>query len=177
MINAEEYGRALFLLSEEVGTADTVIAEIDEVSALIGENDGYARLLDTPALPKEERLRLIDEAFSAFDTHLVNTIKILCESRSVRLYDKLARAYHAAYDDARGIIRAEAVSAQPMTSEQITAMTKKLESMTKKRVILSNRVDPDILGGVRLSYSGIQIDGSLKTRLEGFKDSLRSLVL
>ena len=177
MINAEEYGKALFLLTEEESVTDTVIAEIDEVSALIGENEGYAKLLDTPSLPKEERLRLIDEAFSSFNIYLVNTVKILCESRSVRLFDKLVAAYHTAYDEVRGIIRAEAVSAHPMTDEQIAAMTKKLEAMTKKSVIISNKVDPDILGGVRLSYSGIQLDGSLKTRLEGFRDSLKSVVL
>ena len=177
MINAAEYGKALFLLTEEVGSTDTVLAEIDEVSALIGGNDGYARLLDTPALPKEERLALIDGAFSAYDEYLVNTMKILCEARSVRVFDKLALAYHTAYDEARGIIRAEAVSAQPMTEEQISSMQARLSSLTKKTVLITNKVDPSVLGGVRLSYSGIQLDGTLKTRLEGFKESLRSVVL
>ena len=60
---------------------------------------------------------------------------------------------------------------------QIKAMTAKLISLTGKKIVLKNTVDPGILGGVKLRYSGIQLDGSVKTRLDGFEKSLKSVVL
>ena len=49
--------------------------------------------------------------------------------------------------------------------------------MTGKKIILKNTVKPEILGGVMLRYSGIQLDGSVKARLDGFAKSLKNLNL
>ena len=42
---------------------------------------------------------------------------------------------------------------------------------------MSNRVDPDILGGVRLDYDGKQMDDTLAHRLESIRTMLSSSVL
>ena len=49
--------------------------------------------------------------------------------------------------------------------------------MTGKKIILKNTVKPEILGGVMLRYSGIQLDGSVKSRLDAFERSLKNLNL
>ena len=49
--------------------------------------------------------------------------------------------------------------------------------MTGKKIILTNTVKPEILGGVMLRYSGIQLDGSVKSRLDAFSRSLKNLNL
>jgi len=77
MTNAKEYGRALFLLSEEDGTTAAVAEELDAVRKILREHPRYEKLLDTPALSKEEKLLLIDRAFSSLNENLVNLLKIL----------------------------------------------------------------------------------------------------
>ena len=85
MNGALEYARALFMLSEEVGTADAVADDARTVLSALSENEGYTDLLDTPALPTEKRLSLIGEAFASLDKNLVNLIKILADhSRGTR---------------------------------------------------------------------------------------------
>ena len=53
----------------------------------------------------------------------------------------------------------------------------KLSAMTGKKIILKNTISPEILGGVKLRYSGIQLDGSVKTRLDKFEASLKNTVI
>ncbi len=177
MINAHEYAKALFLITEEEGVTDAVFEDICLAKKVIGENPAYATLLDTPALPKSERLSLVDGAFSALDPNLENLIKILCEKHSVYALSKVADAYSALYDEARGIERVLAVSAVPMTQDQLSALNKKLTGITGKTVLITNSVDPSILGGVKLRYSGVQLDGSVKTRLDSFEEKLKALVI
>ena len=57
------------------------------------------------------------------------------------------------------------------------AIAKKLSDMTGKKVIVKNTVDPEILGGIKLRYLGTQIDGSIKTRLDGFAEGLKNIVI
>ena len=64
-----------------------------------------------------------------------------------------------------------------MTGKQVEAMKSKLGSITGKTIILKNTIDPSIIGGVKLRYSGIQLDSSIKTRLERFEHALKSVVL
>ncbi len=177
MTGAYEYARALFMISEEERSSDKVMADVRVAKKAFTSNPDYADLLDTPALSKSERLELIDKAFASLDGSLVNLIKILAEKRLSYLFPKLADEYSALYDESRGILRAEAVSAVPLTEKQSAALTKKLASLTGKTVILSNTTDKSILGGIVLRYSGIQLDGSVKTRLDKFESALKSAVI
>ena len=72
MIGAKEYAKALFLLSEEEGSSERILDELNMLSSLMEENPEYSKLLDTPALPKEERLGLVNEALSSLDENLLN---------------------------------------------------------------------------------------------------------
>ena len=177
MTGAYEYARALFMISEEEHCSDKMRADVEIARDSFLKNPDYSRLLDTPALPKDERLRLIDEAFSSLNPSLVNLIKILSEMRLSYIFPKLAEEYFALYDESRGILRAEAVTATALTDSEKNALTRKLSAMTGKTVVLSNTVDASILGGVKLRYGGIQLDGSVKQRLDKFESALKSTVV
>ena len=101
----------------------------------------------------------------------------MTERRSVRLFVKAAEEFYSLYDDSRGILRVEAVTAVPLTEGQRKNMTAKLGASLGKTVILLNTVDPSILGGVKLRYSGTQLDGSVKTRLDKFEAALKNTVI
>lgn len=177
MVNASEYGRALFMLTEETARTEIAVNDIKAVQKVLSENPEYVKLLDTPALPKEEKLLLIDKAFSKVDIYLVNLIKILCESHSVYMFDKTAETFFELYDEARGIERVEAVTAIPLSEEQKKKLASKLAAITGKQIIIKNTVSKEILGGIQIRYSGKQIDGSVKTRLDSFEKSLKKIVI
>ena len=177
MIDAIEYGRALFELCEEAGKTETALTELDLAVKAFGENPSYCKLLDTPALSKDEKLLLVSKAFGEADEYVLNFIKILCERHSVYLFPKTVDAFKAFYDESRGIERVEAVTAISMNNAQIKALTDKLEAKTGKKIIVSNKVDKSILGGVIIRYSGIQLDGSVKTRLDEFGKTLSNIVM
>ena len=177
MIDAKEYGRALFLITEEENLSDKVLADVKTAEKSLRLNPEYVKLLDSPAIPKEERVALADKAFGSLNVNLLNLIKILIEKRDVRYFNKVAEEYYLLYDSSRGILRVEAVTAIPLTDSQRDAMTKKLSSSLNKTVILSNTVDKTTLGGVKIRYSGVQLDGSVKTRLDKFESALKNSVI
>ena len=67
MIDVREYGRSLFELAEEGGVADAVALDVAVVKSVFADNPAYLKLLDTPALTKEERTGLIDSAVSGLN--------------------------------------------------------------------------------------------------------------
>lgn len=174
---AEGYGRAYFLLAEECGNTESARADVLTLSEVLKRDPDYTRLLDTPALPKEERIGLIDSALTGLDPYLVNLVKLLSERRAAYLLPVVLATFLAEYDRSRGIERVDAITAVPMTDGQIAALTAKLTALTGKTVIIRNTTDPTILGGVKLRYMGVQLDGSLKSRLTALEKSLRSAIV
>ena len=177
MIDAKEYGKALFLLTEQEETTAAVAEELEAVREILRENPRYEKLLDTPALSKDEKLLLIDRAFSSLNENLVNLVKILCEKHSVYQLTRIAGVYASLCDEARGIERGERRTAIAMNEKQMNALTAKLSAMTGKTVIVRNTVDPSILGGAVLRFAGKQFDGSVKARLSALEKSLKEIVL
>ena len=177
MIDVKEYARALFLLTEESGTTAAALNDTELVLAAMKGNPSYAKLLDTPALPTAVKTRLIDEAFAVIDHSVRNLIKLLCERHAVHDTVKVMEAYRALCDEAFGVLRVEAITVVPMKSAQTDALKKKLTQMTGKKVIIRNTVDQTILGGMKLRYAGVQIDGSLRSRLDTLESNLKEIVI
>ena len=177
MAVSNEYGKALFMLSEESGNTEKLLLDVKLANEIFLKNPEYVKLLDTPAITKAEKLALVDEAFTSLDESVKNLIKILCERHSVFSFGEIAKTYFALYDESRGIEHVEAVTAIAMTKTQLNAMKAKLAKITGKHIIIKNTVDPTILGGVKIRYSGIQLDGSVKTRLDKFEEGLKNTVI
>lgn len=177
MINAIEYGRALFLLTEEVGSTEKVREDVTVLIAAIKENPDIIKLLDTPAVSKAERLSVIDKILATLDVNLCSLVKMLAEKREAHSLIKVLEAYLAVYDESRGIERVEAVTAIPLSDEQSERLRKRLEKKTGKTIVITNTVDPTILGGIKLRYMGIQLDGSLKSRLDSFEKVLTETII
>ena len=172
-MNPIEYGKALFLLSEEEGLTERIQSEGQSVVQLLSDNPKYITLLDTPALSTAEKNRLLDEAFSPFHEYLLNFMKILVSKRSVYLFARAYDAFCDAYDTKHNILHAKAVTAVPLDEKQHAAITKKLSSITQKNVVMENIVDPSIVGGIRLQYDGKQLDSSLRAQLDALHKSLK----
>ncbi len=177
MTDLSNYAEALFLIAEEDGCLDLVQSELCGVKAIIEENPDYTNILDTPALPKEERLRLVEEAFSSLSENVKNLIKILTEKRETHAFGRLYSDFLALYNKRMGIIPVEVISAVELSEEEKEKLCKKLSEKLSGSVVISNTVDKAILGGIILRYDSVQLDGSVKARLDKIAGSLRSAVV
>ena len=175
--NAKNYGDALFMLAKELDEIDSVKNDFDVLIKALEQNTDYLKLLDTPSLSREERVRLVDSAFNGLNTNLVNMVKLLAERRLIHLIFKIHESYLADYDEHYGIERVEAISAIPLSIEQLNKLKLKLEKVTGKQIVVTNTIDSSILGGMKLRYLGIQVDGSIKTKLDNFEQSLKDIVI
>lgn len=177
MIDAVSYGSAMFRVAAERGNEEQVRQELELIRRALRENPSYVTLLDTPALTVEEKTTLLRESFGDCDPMLLNFLCILCEKHSIFRLDACVEAYGNAFDEAHGILRAYALTAVPMSSEQQQALIGKLRKLTGKRVELTCSVDPALIGGITLRYGGVQLDDSIRGRLDSLRRSLRDTIV
>ena len=175
--NFEDYSRALFELATEENVADTVLSDLMTVKDVLAENPEFTGLLDSPAIATDERVAMIDDAFKGASYITLNFLKILTEMRQMSMFRKCADGYCKLYDDANGILRAEIVTAVEISDAQCSLICEKISAATGKKVVPVKTIDTSILGGVILRYDGIQLDGSVASRLNDIKKQLADIVL
>ena len=175
---AKMYGGSLYDLAAEEGLEPRILGELDEAAAIFKDDPAYLHLLSIPSIPKKERCALLDEAFRGqIHPYLLNFLKILCEKGTLRELSGCARAYRVRYNAAHGILEATATSAVALTKEQAARLQEKLEAVTGKQIDLKTKVDPAVLGGIRLDIEGTELDGTVQNRLASLKHNIAAATL
>ena len=169
----KQYGDALYALAVEEHCEDEVLDGLTAAAKAFAENPAYLRLVQDPALPKEERLGLLDEAFGeSVHVYVGNLLKILCGKSALGLTKGCLEEYRARLYEARGILPVQAVSAVKLTAPQQKKLKEQLSAKTGKTILLDNVIDPTLLGGIKLRYEGKELDGTAAGRLAAMRRAL-----
>ena len=170
---SSEFGRALYSLAAEENIVQKMADELSELNLILKYNREYVELMDTPALHKEERLKLIDDAFFSCNPYLKNFLKILSEKRCFHKIFECVDEFKRLYDIDLNIERVTAVTCVPLSESQIERISEKVSVITGKKAVVTNEIDKNILGGVILKLANFRYDGSIKTRLQKLEAALK----
>jgi F-type H+-transporting ATPase subunit delta len=136
------------------------------------------RLLSEPSIPKAERLSLIDQAFDGqVHPYVNNFMKVLCKEGLIReLYGCIAQFRSRFYKD-QNIAEATVTSAVPLSEKQISALQAKLEKLSGKTILLQQKVDAGVIGGLRVEVDGKQFDGTVENRISTVRRKVTEIIL
>lgn len=172
------YGQALYDLAKEEGCDTRILEQMSALDESFMQEPEYIRLLCAANLSKEERCGILDDGFRGkLEPHLLNFMKLLTEKGYMRHFSQCRRAYRSLYHADRGILEVKAVTAVSLTEDQTQRLSLKLSVLTGKQILLTNVLDPGVLGGIRLDYDGICVDDTIRHRLDSLRNLLSSTVL
>ena len=143
---ARVYGGSLYDLAAEEKLDGQIMEQMIAIRQIFRENPEYLKLLGEPAIPEEERLKMIEEAFGR-------------------------------YNSAHGIAEAVVTSAVKLSETQMEALKAKLEKISGKKVYLVQKTDASVLGGLRVELEGVQLDGTVQSRISGISKKLNEMVV
>ena len=171
---ARRYAEAAF----EVALRDDSVAawrrELDGAAAVVGD-ERVARMLSNPARPVEERWAMAQKVFGPIVSQpVLNLIGLMLRRGRIEELPRIAAEFRRLDNIRQGITLATATSASALTSDEVEALTKRLEQLTGGRVELDVQVDPSLLGGLVVRLGDRLIDGSVRGRLERLRNQLVS---
>ena len=172
------YGESLYELAREEGLTKLIGEQLQVLQQSFQQEPDFIRLLSSPNLTKAERCQVLDDSFRGkVHPYVLNFLKILTEKGYARCFSDCCDAYTRHYNADNGILNVTAVSAVALSEGQTERLKQKLSQITGKEIHLRNRIDPAILGGIRLDYDGRRLDDTVSHRLDTIRDLLKNTVL
>jgi F-type H+-transporting ATPase subunit delta len=172
------YGQSLYDLAAEEGLTEEILKQMEAVDDIFKANPDYITLLLEPSIPRRERLGLLEEAFkNQLHPYMLNYLMILLENSLLRGYSASYRTYRTSYNKDHGIAEATVTSAIELTKAQTESLTSKLEQISGKKIVLKQKVDSAVLGGLRVEIEGKLLDGTVMGRLTDLRKKVSETVL
>jgi len=172
------YGQGLYALAKEEGLEEAIGHQLQMLDSAFSEEPTFLKLLASANMPKQERVQILDESFREnVHIYVLNFLKLLTEKGYIRHFSACCRAYRLQFNTEHGVLEVSAVAAIALTEEQKERLKEKLACITGKKIDLICKVDPAVLGGIRLNYDGKQVDGTIQGRLDAVAKTLKNTVL
>jgi F-type H+-transporting ATPase subunit delta len=172
---AERYASALFDLAREQHALDFVEADLKSFRQMLDESADLRRLVLSPVFSAEDQERAVATiAERAGILGLVgNFLRLVARNRRLFALPGMITAFLALLAEHRGETTAQVVTARPLDPGQMQALRAALREKLGRDVILDQRVDPGILGGLIVKVGSRMIDTSLRTKLNTLKTRLK----
>ncbi len=173
---AKRYSEALLEVAKNRNELDEVFSELCNVVDLLEDSDelkNFKAFLTHPVVPVAEKKDLLKSVFeSKLKNDVLNLLYILAEKNKINLLPSILYCFEAEMDKAKNILKVGVVSAIELDSDSVSRLKEKLEQKLHKSVKFEFEVNPDIIAGLVLKIQDKTIDGSMATKLQGFKKML-----
>ncbi len=166
---ASVYARSLFEVAKEQGKLDTVHDELDEFADALNESRELQVFLFSPYFSTKEKDEGLDRAVSDADPVVLNFLKLLIEKHRMPVLFRIRRAYDALWEEENKRLPVSITSAIELDDDTVKQIGDRIAEQTDRKVDLSSRVDPDILGGIVVRVGNSVLDASIRNRLENFR--------
>jgi F-type H+-transporting ATPase subunit delta len=109
---------------------------------------------------------------SGYTTIVAKLLVLLADRDRLVLLKDIAAIFHDLLAERQNVVRAEIVSAEPLSPQRAAAIEQRLAAVTGKKVSMTTTVDKDLLGGVVARVGSTVYDASIATQLKKMKDRL-----
>jgi F-type H+-transporting ATPase subunit delta len=169
------YAFALFDLAKGEGQLAPVAADLKSLKSLLAESRELRAALASPIYDSDAKGRVLAALVEkgAFATLTGKFLGVLAAQRRAAALSAVITAYEKLDADYRGVVAAQVTTAIALTPEQQRGLAAALRQALGKDPEIETRVDPAILGGVKVRVGSRLYDASLKSKLDSLKFALK----
>ncbi len=169
------YAKALFQIAQQQNKIDPFMNELDTVRQLFSQDKELKNFFNDQLADKTKKIKIIAIVSDKLNLskEVANLIKLLVNSSRERILDDIIISYTEMHDDYKGLIKAEVYTAYDMTPNEMDVLKTRIKDLFHKEPIFTINKDSSIIGGVRLKVGWTIYDGTIKTHLKDFTNSIK----
>ena len=173
---ARRYAEAFVRSLESSGRVDQGLEELKEITRTYAGSRQMQHFLGSPEIGEEDKQKLLKRLFAeGVGAEEMGLLNLLLKKDRVDHLPVISEESVSVAEARRGVVRGAVTTARPISSAEAEKLAAAAGKLLKKKVLLERVVDPEIIGGVRVTVGTDLLDGSVETLLENAKRYLLSV--
>ena len=171
---ARKYAEALFGIGQSTGKLLVFQTNAEDFQRILAQSKDLMTSLSHPNIRKKERMAIVNDVLSrcTYDPVFANFVRLVVERGRIQCFPKIVSSFTGLRDEADGRLRGVVYVASPMSADQLSKLRAKATQKLGHEVLLEERIDPSVIGGLRLEIDGRVYDSSVRRHLERLKESM-----
>ena len=170
---AKIYANALLLSVVEKGMIDVAYDQFESFKKLIAKDKSLVHFLASPQILDENKKSLIRDVFSSrVEKLFVEFLVVLVDKNRVNFFPEIIDEFTRLVEAKRGIGRVTVITAVPLNDDERVKLKDTMQKKTNLEIILEEKVDPSIIGGMIIILHNEIIDGSVSHGLNAVEEQL-----
>jgi len=171
---ARRYAQALFATALKYDVVTSVEDDLNSIVGMLENDETFREFVISPHTGRIEKIQIVNKLFSDRVTALtLQVLRVMLEKRREDEFIGVRDEYVALRREHEGVLFATITSAYEIEAAQKTTLLAKLEKTLGKKVEASFKVEPQLIGGIRVAYGNYILDGSIRGALSNLRDKLR----
>jgi len=167
------YAQALIELAQEQGQVDAVAQEVQDLMPLVSEGGELHRLLTNPAIGDTERGEIVKRVFAGkISPLLYKLLRVMGDKGRLGSLPQVAAGYLLAVAKERGQVEVQAFVATELDAAAAKQVADQIGQALGKTVSLTQKVDPSLIGGLKIKVGDRLIDASVASQLRNMKNKM-----
>ncbi len=163
---AAVYARSLFEVAKEQDKLDLVRDQLGAFVDALNETRELQVFFFSPYFSTQEKENGLKRAVTDADPVIVNFLELLIDKHRMPVIFRVRATYDALWEEENRLLPVQITSAVELDEKIIEQLGDRISEQTGRRVELSARVEPDILGGIVVQVGNSVLDASVRNRLE-----------
>ncbi len=173
---SRRYTTAIFELAKSQNALDSVAAELDGVTALLAENQELQKMLNSPLLSAAEQVTTVSELARSnkLSPLATNFLLVVANNRRMANLNDIIRAFRERIAEEKNEVTAEVTTAEKLSDGQLKELSAELGKKTGKTVVIEEKIDDTVIGGLVVKIGSKMFDYSVRARLNKLRNQLKS---
>jgi F-type H+-transporting ATPase subunit delta len=169
---ARPYAEALFASAQASGATDAWLPLVEQLAA-VADHPEVAQVVADPKLDQTQVVGLLGGLVKArLPTGLANFLGLLVENDRLGALPAIATQYRRLKNAAAGVADCLIESAFPLSAAQVAELVAALAKKFPLKLNPEVRVEPGLIGGVRVTVGDQVLDTSVRARLDQMRAAL-----
>jgi len=170
---SERYAKSLFQLSIQNNLLNDVKSDIDYLRKLFSSSREISQLYTNPIIPIYHKIEITNKIFEGKinDLTLRMMLNVIYRKRD-NLVENILLKFNEIYNEYANIVESEIITTSKLDDENLEYIKNFARKITKKNILLKEKIDNNIIGGFNLKVDDKMYDCTVSKKIKEIKKIL-----
>lgn len=172
---ASRYAKAIFELAMDNKNQEKVITELRELDQAFGKDADTRMFLESPLVKAADRIAVLEKTLAnkGLSKEVYELVMVLARKDRMAIFGDIVHAFEAESDAANNVCRGVVRSATTLAQSERQRIEETVERVLNKKVIMTYKVDPTVIGGLVAQVGSYTFDDSIASHLKRMNEELK----